>query len=78
MALIITATLSLGALAGCKAEECRKMTRCCEVIKDEEGVGSSCGELAQGVKDPDTCRTILRTVEAMYEDREEELPKACQ
>ncbi|WP_168210392.1 hypothetical protein [Persicimonas caeni] len=54
------------------------MSRCCEAIKDEEGVGSACGEIAQGVKDPDTCRTILRTVEAMYEDREEDLPKACQ
>lgn len=78
IALSLAATLISGTLAGCKAEECRKMTRCCEAIEDHEGVGSACGELAQDVKDPDTCRTILRTVEAMFDDREEELPKACQ
>lgn len=64
-------------LGGCRAEECQKMLACCEEIKDVEGVGSACGEMAQGVKDPDTCRTILKTARAMFEKRGEEVPKAC-
>lgn len=76
--LALVVLLGSVGMTGCKAKECQKMLRCCEAIKDHEGVGGACGEMAQGVKDPDTCRTILRTVEAMFEEREEELPKACQ
>ena len=76
--IALVALIGLAGMAGCKAQECQKMVRCCEAIKDHEGVGSACGEMAQGVKDPDTCRTILRTVDAMFEERKEALPKACQ
>lgn len=78
---LLFAAVLFGAVAlstGCRAEECRKMTKCCAAIEGEEGVGGACGDLAQGVKDPETCRTILKTVEAMYDRREEELPAACQ
>ena len=70
--------LTLLALGGCKAEECQQMTECCAAVADVPGVGSSCGELAQQTRDPDTCRTILRTVRYMYEDRSGQPPKVCQ
>jgi hypothetical protein len=69
--------LTLAFLAGCRARECQQMLRCCEVVKDHEGIGGACGELAQGVKDPNTCRTILRTIDVVFEERDEELPQAC-
>lgn len=78
MFVICAGALALAFLSGCRAEECQKMSRCCDAIQDHEGVGGACGELAEGVKDPDTCRTILRTVDAMFEQRDEALPQACQ
>ena len=63
-------------LSGCRAEQCQKMLACCEQIKDAEGVGKACGQMAQGVKDPDTCRTILKTARAMFEKRGQEVPEA--
>lgn len=69
--------VALLALGGCKAEECQQMTECCAAVADVPGVGSSCGELAEQTRDPDTCRTILRTVRYMYEDRDGDPPPAC-
>lgn len=65
-------------LGGCKSEECQQMTECCAAVADVPGVGSSCGELAEQTRDPETCRTILRTVRYMYEDRDGDAPAVCQ
>ena len=62
---------------GCKASECERMSECCAAVEGAEGVGRSCGEFAKQTKDPDTCRSVLRTMEMMYEDRGTELPRAC-
>ncbi|MGM0557447.1 MAG: hypothetical protein ACQEVA_13775 [Myxococcota bacterium] len=53
------------------------MTECCAAVADAPGVGSSCGELAQQTRDPDTCRMILKTVRYMYEERSEQAPEVC-
>jgi hypothetical protein len=77
MFAICLAALSLAFLSSCRAAECQKMARCCAAIQDHDGVGSACGEIAAGVKDPDSCRTIVRSVEAMFEERDETLPESC-
>lgn len=64
-------------LLGCKAKECRTLVECCEASKDVEGIGSSCGDLAESVKDPGKCRTIVKTIHYVYEDREIEVPPVC-
>jgi hypothetical protein len=76
--ILMSLVVAAGWLTSCKAEECRRMTRCCEAIKDHEGVGGACGEMAQGVKAPDTCRVILSAARAMFEKRGEPVPAACQ
>lgn len=80
----IRLTVASGALvasfllfAGCKADECQQMTECCAAVADVPGVGSACGELADQTRDPDTCRTILKTVRYMYEDRSGDAPPVC-
>ena len=67
----------LGLIGGCRAEECQKMSRCCAAIEEHQAVGGACGELAEGVKDPSTCRTVLKTARAIFEKRGEAVPKAC-
>ena len=62
---------------GCKAEECRTLVECCKASHEIEGIGSSCGGLAEGVKDPGKCRTIVKTIHYVYEDREIEVPPVC-
>ena len=69
--------MALSSLAGCRAEECQKMLRCCEEVRDVEGVGGACGEMAQEVKDPTSCRSVVRAVNAMFEERGEEPPAVC-
>jgi hypothetical protein len=77
-ALALIGTVSVLVLfSGCKAEECQQMIECCAAVSDVPGVGSSCGELAEQTRDPDTCRTILKTVRYMYEERTEEPPEIC-
>jgi hypothetical protein len=64
-------------LTGCKSKECNQMLRCCHAIEGKKGVGQACGGAATNVDDPNTCLTILESVKYMWENREEELPKAC-
>lgn len=78
--LTVTFALLVGmafAAGGCTPEECRQMARCCDEIEGEEGVGGACGEMAEGVKDADTCRSVLETAQAMFEKRDERPPKQC-
>ncbi len=75
---VVLVLLAFSSLAGCRAEECQKMDRCCDQVRDVEGVGGACGEMAQGLKDPTTCRSVVRAVNAMFEERGEEPPKVCQ
>jgi hypothetical protein len=72
------ALIAMSSLAGCRAEECQKMLRCCDEVRGEEGVGAACGEMAEQVKDPTTCRSVVRAVNAMFEERDEQAPAACQ
>ncbi len=65
------------ALSGCKATECEQMLECCAASEGAPGVGKWCGEFTQQTRDPDTCRSVLRTLEMMYEDRKKELPPVC-
>lgn len=64
--------------SACESEECKTMRACCAAVGDAEWVGDSCGEMAASVKDPQTCRTITRTVRAALEQRSEPVPNACQ
>jgi hypothetical protein len=75
---LVIVMLAASSLLGCRAEECRQMMRCCEAIEAEDGVGAACGEMATDVKRPRTCRTILRTVNHMFEERGEQPPAVCQ
>lgn len=69
--------LLLMALAGCRAAECKQMLDCCEQVEDLEGLGGGCADLAEGTRDPQTCRDVLRTVGYMLEDRDDSIPEAC-
>lgn len=64
-------------LTGCPAEECRQMKACCAEVSDREWVGDSCGDLAKDVQDPNTCRTIVRTIRQSAESHDETIPEAC-
>jgi hypothetical protein len=75
-AFLFAAALSL-ACAGCAPEECQLMKACCDAVKDVDGMGDACGELAQSVTKPETCTSVVQTVSYMYEDRGLELPDAC-
>lgn len=66
-----------GWLTGCRSQDCQRMLACCETIAGEPGVGKACGEMAANVRDPETCRTITRTVRYMYEQRDAEPPEVC-
>lgn len=70
--------LALSSLTSCRAEECQKMLRCCDEVSDTEGVGAACGDMAQGLKDPTACRSVVRAVNAMFEERGEEPPPVCE
>jgi hypothetical protein len=63
--------------SGCRSKECARMMTCCQAIKDVDGVGNTCGSRASSVEDPATCQTILETVGHMFEEKEAELPEAC-
>lgn len=66
-----------GLSTGCRAKECRQMSRCCAELEDHPGVGNACGQMAQGLRDPDSCRSVLQAARAMYEKRGEKVPEAC-
>ncbi len=63
--------------AGCRSKECARMMTCCQAIEDVDGVGNACGSRASSVEDPKTCKTILETVGHMFEEKEADLPAAC-
>ncbi len=65
-------------LTSCRAEECRTMQACCEAMSDVEGTGAACKGLADQTRDPTTCRSVVRTLRYMMEDRGQEIPEACQ
>lgn len=74
--LVLLTTFVLSASA-CLDDECRKMRRCCAAVHGEPWIGDSCGELANGVRDPATCHTIHETVVETFKQRGAELPAAC-
>ncbi|MEM1347961.1 MAG: hypothetical protein AAGI01_05335 [Myxococcota bacterium] len=62
---------------GCKDQTCARMVDCCAASKDAPGMGTACGKLAQGSTNPDTCMSVIRTVQFMHEDRGSEIPPEC-
>ena len=66
------------ALPACKAAPCDLMMQCCQRVKGMDGLGSSCGPLAEGAADPNTCRSVTMTVRLMLEKRGQPVPAACQ
>lgn len=77
ISLLSFALLSL-VLPACKAADCDRMMQCCQSVKGMDGLGSSCGPLAEGTGDPNTCRAVTMTVRLMLEKREQPIPAACQ
>lgn len=75
--LTMLVAFSLVAGPGCASDECRQMQKCCAEVSDVEGMGAACGDLAKNVTKPETCRSVVKTVSYMYEDRGLELPQAC-
>ncbi|MFU8805068.1 MAG: hypothetical protein ACNA8W_14740 [Bradymonadaceae bacterium] len=76
--LLIFVTVALVLLTvGCKERECREMMRCCEAAAEIDGVGHTCGPMAANVRDPTTCRTIMRTLRYMLEDKGRPVPQEC-
>ena len=65
-------------LAGCEAKACAQMRQCCKVMAQVDGMGQACGALAEGTKDPATCKSVTQTVRFMLADRKMPLPKACE
>lgn len=63
--------------SGCRSKECARMMNCCQAIEEVDGVGNACGSRASSVEDPKTCKTILETVGHMFEEKDAELPGAC-
>lgn len=78
---LLSALFLLGGLlvvAGCQPAECRQMRACCQAIEAHEGVGEACGELAQGVDSAETCQVVVDAARAMFEQRDEPVPAACE
>lgn len=71
--LLLAATLT-----GCKAQACQRMEACCAAVKDHEGVGKACGDMIQGLSEPTQCQAVVDAVQAMFQQRGEALPQACQ
>jgi len=68
---------SLLILPGCQDPVCRTMHACCAASKDLQGMGDACGDLAKDVRDPDTCRTIVETIQQMYVNHGKKAPPEC-
>jgi len=62
---------------GCQDPACARMVDCCTAVKDAPGMGTACGKLAQQSSNPETCVSVVRTVQFMYEDRGKEIPAVC-
>ncbi len=63
---------------GCRSALCQRMVECCRQVKDNHPeVGQSCGQLAEKEDDKATCRTVLKTVGYMFEDKDIDPPEAC-
>lgn len=65
------------ALSGCKVSECKVLVACCEASQELEGIGSACGDLSADVRDPNSCRSIVKTIGYMHEDRDRPIPDVC-
>lgn len=65
-------------LTACKAQECQRMQTCCAAIKGHEGVGKACGDMIQGLSEPAQCQAVVDAARAMFQQRGEALPAACQ
>lgn len=75
--LALLTVVGLFLMTGCRAAECRQMSQCCSAVQNMDGVGPACKGLADGTKDPTTCRAVLRTIGYMLEDQDEPLPDSC-
>lgn len=75
LALLIVTALPL--MTGCKADTCQRMAVCCNAVKDAPGMGTACSKLAASTRDPQTCASVLQTVNYMLEDRKKPVPQAC-
>ena len=62
---------------GCKPDVCQRMTLCCQSVKDIKGMGSACTRLAEKTRKPETCSSVMQTVNYMLKDRKQPIPPAC-
>jgi len=53
------------------------MEACCDEIDEMPGVGSACERKGAAMGDPKTCRTILETVQLMFQKRDASPPEVC-
>ncbi len=70
--------IALIALSGCRAAECEQMLECCSQVEELDGLGGACADLATDTRDPQTCRTVVRTIGYMLDEREDPRPESCQ
>lgn len=61
---------------GCRAPECQQMLQCCSALEELEGIGGAC-VMAKDTRDPTTCRAVVRNLEYMLVDRDQEIPQEC-
>ncbi len=69
--------LGMSLTTGCKPAECRQMVRCCDEVKDVEGVGAACGPIAKDLDNDKTCTSVLQTIGYMLEDKQLPVPEVC-
>lgn len=62
---------------GCKPAVCGQMMKCCEEVKEVEGVGAACGPMAKGLSHEGTCQSVLDTIGYMLEDKQQAVPEIC-
>lgn len=74
---LILTVLGMALTTGCKPAECRQMVRCCEEVKDVEGVGAACGPMAKELSNDKTCTSVLQTIGYMLEDKQLPVPEVC-
>ncbi len=75
--VLILTVLGMTLTTGCKPAECRQMARCCEEVKDMEGVGAACGSIAKDLINDKTCTSVLQTIGYMLEDKQLPVPEVC-
>lgn len=64
-------------MVGCKPDQCEQLTKCCEASLELPRIGTACA-MASDVRDGQKCEMITETIQAMYEQRKEPIPAACQ